>query len=661
MAAQGGAVVSAVQIDDFLRAHNVNPSQPDPEPAAPRTASSGTPAGSNSEVGVPMPTDLPPLEERVRRAQSYAMKMPRAVAGRGGHLATWRLVLNVVRGFALDEARAWPILQVFNARCQPRWSEEELRHKLQGVVASSRRPWGFRLQARTAPGPWTSASGSAGETASGATRASTRCTAGDAASGTTTGANISTVTGAAPTMNATAPRATAGLTFHRTDLGNAARLVHRHGHSLRYCDERGGWFRFDGVRWRSDGALVVQDLAHETVRQILADAALLQDSDEMKLLAAHAIKSELTARIDAMIKSARSDVPVAMEQFDADPMLLNVQNGTIDLRTGNLLPHDRRNLMTKVAGVSFDRSATCPTWMTFLGTIFGNDSNLIEYSQRCCGYSMTGLTDEQSMEFAHGLGQNGKSTFFETIMTLMGDYAQKAAISMLLAKKTDGIPNDVARLKGARLVVASEIPSGRRLDESLVKDLTGGDTLTARFMRGEFFDFKPTHKLWMYGNHKPVIHGSDLGIWRRLHLIPFSVTIPEHQRDLTLKDKLRAELPGILNWMIAGCLAWQRQRLNPPQKVLDATRKYREDSDLLGDFLDAICNVGPGKFAPAGDLYRVYIGWCTGNGEEPVAQRTFGEVLTEKGFEAGKKGGVRGRIGLELDRTKSWGAQAAAP
>jgi P4 family phage/plasmid primase-like protien len=422
--------------------------------------------------------------------------------------------------------------------------------------------------------------------------------------------------------------------FHPTDLGNAERLVKRHGTELRYCHPWNRWLAWDGRRWAIDDTGEITRRAKETVRQIYRQAADTEDDGARKALVNHARRSEAEARIRAMLSLAESEpgIPVLPAELDRDKWLLTVLNGTLDLRTGELQPHQAGNMITRLAPVEYDPVATCPTWEAFLDRIMGSNANLIAYLQRAVGYSLTADVREQVLFILYGTGQNGKSTFLETLLALLGDYGQQTPTDTLLIKRDNGIPNDVARLKGARLVTAIEAEEGKRLAESLVKQMTGGDRLVARFLHREFFEFKPAFKLWLATNHKPQIRGTDRAIWRRIRLIPFSVTIPDADVDLAMPDKLQAELPGILAWAMVGCLAWQSGGLGEPGEVLEATAEYRQESDLIGRFLDESCVTGPTFKTRAGELYEAYKTWAKANGEGEVSGTAFGLAMTERGF-----------------------------
>jgi putative DNA primase/helicase len=430
--------------------------------------------------------------------------------------------------------------------------------------------------------------------------------------------------------------------YNLTDLGNALRLVEHDGADLRYVYAWEKWLVWTGARWKVDDSGEVERRAKQTVRAMYHEADADEERPINRELAKHALKSEAKGRIESMIALARSEPGIAItpEKLDADPWALNLPNGTVDLRTGKLRDHRREDLITKIAPVAYDPDAPAPEWEGFLERVLPSEE-LRAFVQRAAGYSATGDTSEQCLFINHGTGANGKSTYQEAIAAALGDYAMRAPTEMLLAKRSGGIPNDVARLKGARFVAASETEEGRRLAESLVKDLTGQDTISARFMRAEWFDFKPTHKLWLSTNHKPEIRGTDTAIWRRIRLIPWSVTIPPAEQDKKLPAVLRRELPGILAWIVRGCLEWRRGGLQAPDEVRKATSEYRAEMDVLAVFLGECCETGPELWDYAKDLYTSYKRWCGEAGERPETQRKFGERLRERGFQR-DRGGSRG-------------------
>jgi putative DNA primase/helicase len=362
----------------------------------------------------------------------------------------------------------------------------------------------------------------------------------------------------------------------------------------------------------------------------------------------HCLKSESTPRLNAMVHSAQSEpgIPILPDEMDRDHMLLNCPNGTLDLRTFQLREPRREDLITKLCRTEYDPEATCPVWENFLAEILPatgdaaeqpGDLEMIRFVQRLLGYGITGDVSEQILPVFWGKGANGKSTLLNALLELLGeDYAIKAPTDLLLAKG-EVHPTERADLFGRRLVVCVETEENRRLAEVLVKELTGGDRIRARRMREDFWEFSPTHKVILCTNHKPQVRGTDHALWRRLLLVPFTVTIHRERQDKRLPDKLRAEYPGILAWLVRGCREWQEHGLAVPGAVRVATQNYRDEQDLLGGFLAECCLIHHDHRCRAGELYRRFLGWCETNneakGSEVPSQRKVGEALTERGFE----------------------------
>jgi putative DNA primase/helicase len=432
--------------------------------------------------------------------------------------------------------------------------------------------------------------------------------------------------------------------FRPTDLGNAERLVHYHGQDLRYCPELGGWLIWDGIKWAQDKTGEVERRAKMTVRSIYSEAETEEDDQKRKVLAGSAMASEKRSKIEAMVKLAETEAGVVgrPEGFDTDGFLLNVQNGTLDLRTGELRPHSPDDMMTKICPVEYFPDEQCPLWISFLDRIMGSNPEMISFLQRILGYSLTGDNREQVWFFLHGTGANGKSTLINTIQYVLGDYAIQASPSTFLMKRGDeGIRNDVARLRGARFVSASEPNESTRLDESLLKAATGGDRITARFLHKEHFEFVTTFKIFFSANHKPIVKGTDHGFWRRVKLIPFDVQIPESEQDHCLAERLKGEASGILSWLVVGCLAWQREGLCPPAEVREATAEYREESDPLADFINDECVVDDEGRVAIQSLYARYTTYCEGNGQEPLSRNSFGRAMNGRGFRRTRSGAGR--------------------
>lgn len=440
----------------------------------------------------------------------------------------------------------------------------------------------------------------------------------------------------------------------RTEAANARRLVAEQADIIRWCDPWGKWLVWNGQRWATDEERTVESLGKQTATDLwqqLGNVADSADAKTLRELFTFAKATNSAWGIRNMVALARSEpgIPVLPKQLDQNPWLLNLENGTLDLRTGEHRPHDRGDYITKLAPVEYSPEARCPTWMAFLKRILDGNRELAGYLQRLVGYCLTGSTREHVLPFLYGVGANGKSTFTGTILALLGlDYAIKAPAELLLMKRGESHPTERADLHGKRFVVTIEAEDGRRMAESLVKELTGGDRIRARRMREDFWEFAPTHKVWLAANHKPLIRGTDYGIWRRVKLVPFQVVIPEAEQDKDLPEKLKAELPGILNWALAGCRNWQQDGLGEPGVVRDATGEYRADMDLIGQFIQRRCVIGDGEEAGAGALYREYREWCETTGERPVNQTVFGTRLTERGIE--RRRGRRSiiRVGIKL-------------
>lgn len=445
------------------------------------------------------------------------------------------------------------------------------------------------------------------------------------------------------------------LSFEATDLGNAERLVDRHGADLKYCPPLRGWLIWDGKRWSQDKTGEIYRRAAETVRAYRREAEIMlkkvkeeaekAPSDQAekakeKVKAAEKIvgfakSSEGKNKLKAMVELAefQQGIPADSDDFDIEKYLLNVNNGTLDLRTGKLSPHRRENLITKLAPVDYSPNAHAPRWTQFLSEITDGDMEMIEYLQRKIGYTLSGDTSEEEMDVLYGRGGNGKSKFLEVIQELMGDYAQQAPTSLLMGNNNNGGPSpELVRLKGARFVATVETGEGKRMDEELVKQLTGRDRIAARHLYKDVVEFVPEAKIFLATNHKPLVRADDGGIWRRLKLIPFTVTIPEEKRDKHLSEKLKAEISGILTWAIQGFQKWKTDGLNPPAKVTAATDAYQAEMDSLGTFISDCCVEHPKAKSNAKNLYDEYVTWCQENGENPMKSRMFKKRLEERGF-----------------------------
>lgn len=427
----------------------------------------------------------------------------------------------------------------------------------------------------------------------------------------------------------------AGEADHLTDMGNARRLAALHGDHVRYCKAL-DWLVYDGSRWVIDDCSLLQGFAKEAVRSIYMEAARQDDEDRRKALAEHARKCESAARIQAMVQLLPSEpgISVGHEIFDRDPMLLNVANGTVDLTSGALRTHSQADFITKLAPVSYDPAATCPRWDRFICEIMDGNEDLAAFLQRAAGYTLTGETKEQVWFFCWGKGANGKGTFIDTLSAVLGDYAINTPPETFLETSGGAIRNDLARLRAARLVTASE-PPAKRFDPSILKTFTGQDPITARFLHREFFEFRPPGKLFFSANLRPAVRDTSLGFWRRVILVPFTRCFEGKAKDPTLRTSLKTEASGILNWAIKGCLEWQKSGLQPPPEVLAAVREYQNETDILGDFLTGTCVITPQVSIPVKTLYEAYTAHCdeTNSRRSLSKQRFNGDLLGRPGIE----------------------------
>lgn len=425
-----------------------------------------------------------------------------------------------------------------------------------------------------------------------------------------------------------------------TDTGNAARFAARYKDRVRFVHGR-GWVIWDELRWQQDATSQIMELAKELARNIHKEAAGINDAAISDAVRKHAKASLQAPKLKAMLDLAESEPDLAATslQLDSHDWLLGVANGVINLKTGKLQAAKRDDMLTLHSSVTFDAKALCPRFIAFIDQVTGGDKQLANYLQRVVGYALTGQTTEQCLFFLYGKGLNGKSTFLNVIKAVVGaDFAKQTPSETLMAKRTSGT-NDLARLQNVRVVIANEVEDGSLLAESLVKQMTGGEAMTAKFHYAEYFEYQPKFKLFIAGNHKPTIRGRDDGIWRRIRLVPFVVTISPAQKDPYLHDKLVAELPGILNWAIKGCLDWQQNGLREPKSVTDAVSNYREEMDVIGQWVGECCTVGTTLDNKAGDAYRGYKNWAEQNGYKPMAGGTFGRDFGDRFKKVKRKDG----------------------
>jgi putative DNA primase/helicase len=435
------------------------------------------------------------------------------------------------------------------------------------------------------------------------------------------------------------------------DTERAVRFAKSFARELKYVPAWKKWLLWDGIRWVPDEDGAVFRKAQEMPKLFLQEAAQIADDHRRSKAAGAAIRAGDRSKIEAMISLAECQTGIVASPvlFDSDPLLLGVANGVVDLRTGTFRESRKKDYITKQAGTAYDPAAMCPTWEKFLSRVLAENAELISFIQRAVGYSLTASIVEQVLFFLYGTGQNGKSTFAECLKHLFGGYMIKATTALYTLDRHATEPlTEISRLVGKRLVTGSETEEGTRLAESRVKDITGGDTLTGRELYCPAFNFQPTHKLWIYGNHRPDIRGNDHGIWRRIRLIPFEVQIPDKEKDPKLLEKLLQELPGILNWAIKGCLEWQKNGLGTPRVVIEATAEYREEEDEIGECLAQTCLQG-GKVERT-VLYGEYLSWAKALGiRMPLRQKAFAKrIRVRVGITESKSNGTRYWHGISV-------------
>lgn len=456
-----------------------------------------------------------------------------------------------------------------------------------------------------------------------------------------------------PTSNHTGKLLEAPDGHPLSDVGNARRLIEHHGHDLKFIPAWGKWLTWDGRRWHPDETGEVERRAKDTIqalREMAQDYRALAarfdaGTDDHKYnmgvakkLGDHATTSEGRARITAMIELAKSEPGVSLspDALDADPWLLNVQNGTINLRTGELQPHKRADHLTKLAPVEYDPDATSTAWGKFLDTVTDGDMELQAFLQRSVGYSLTGLVSEEVLFFVHGPAATGKTTFMEAVRGVLGEYAMTADFESFIKRSANGgARNDIARLAGSRFVSSVEVDDGAKLAEGLVKQVTGGDRITARFLYRESFEFTPTFKLWLVANDAPGVRHDDEGLWRRILRVPFERVIPGGERDPQVKASLsnpQESGPAILAWAVQGALAWQREGLRVPASIHEATARYRDEMDPVREFLEEWAELDPDEAVPVADLMRAYLSWAEANGDHyPLGRKKFNRLLEARG------------------------------
>lgn len=543
---------------------------------------------------------------RYRSAVVAATNDAASVEGNGGSVNLLNICQRLLRTWEMpwDVAEAL-LLEHFNPRCEPQWDLNEIRHKL----ADARDKGTFEI-------------------------------------GTYKKDVIAAMVAAAPAEPDTRPAWMQALAARveeepmpqvfKTETGNAELYVHLNKGKVMHVSGF-GWMTWDGKRWERDPDDIRAQAAMTCVTEYLRVLSNQGATEEGKKHFAWFLKSEgKSVRWNSLQLARGLYGPVSSKDFDTDHMLLNCENGVVNLVTGELLPHDASRGITKLAPVHYDPEAKCERWEKFLYRIFDYDMPMVSFMQRLMGYCLTGSVEEQILAFFYGNGSNGKSTLLTLLQKIMGDYAIAAPSNLLLAKEGSSHPTAYADLAGIRLAICQETDQDRAWDESLVKTLTGDDPIRARFMNKNFFQFYPTHKLIVAANHRPAVKGTDHGIWRRMREVPFGAAILDNERDKRLMAKLEEELPGILAWAVRGCVQWQATGLSVPTAVEEATNEYRAAEDIVGRFLSQMCETKPEAMARKTEFYQAFCSWCKSEGEKEIPQKRFKQRLVARGLKEGR-------------------------
>ncbi len=547
---------------------------------------------------------------KLDRARRWLAKRDPAVQGAGGDHHTFVTCAKMVRDFGLDEHDAYNIMADWNQKCQPPWTEAELRLKLRNAAEYGANPVGSMPTRQYSYG-----------------RVDTSF------------------------FESLAKMKV--VQKENTDIGNGQRFAHYFGDIVRYCDEKDGWHVWDGKVWAKDKKLMVHSLAKETSGLIYREAEEL-DGDEGRAKLQWAGKSRSSDKVGCMLRMARSEpnVPISVEDMDKDIWLLNCPNGMVDLRTGEIRPHDPSKLCTKMAAAEYNPSTKTPIFDAFLDQIFEGNDDLINYVIQALGFSLAGSVKEHVFFFCYGTGANGKGTLLNLTMDIMGDYAAALPEGMLEARAHDKHLAELIMLRGLRMAVGAETKEDRRLNESRMKNLTGGDPITADPKGGAYVTFKPTHSMWISGNHKPKIVGTDNGVWRRMKLIPFKFQVDDKDIDRDLDRKLWGERAGILAKLVDGCVSWYKNGFVKCPAVAEATEEYRAQEDGFGSFIIDRCVVVKDAIVPRSSLRKAYIDWCKISGTRELSAIAMGERMRRAGFLDVRKGGVRqwSGVGLSAER-----------
>lgn len=443
-----------------------------------------------------------------------------------------------------------------------------------------------------------------------------------------------------------------GIPKPLTDTRVAGYLAGKYHNTIRWWPEAKKWLVYDGTRWTSEGEWRPYPYLKEMIREFHDSAKDIHDEEQRIKTYKWILALERKQRQESILKAVAviPEMIINSSALDCDQMLLNCKNGTIDLRTGKLQEHNPDDFITKIVDIDYLPNAPHREFMTFIDKVLDGKRVLIDYLQRFMGYCLTGKTNEQVLLFLYGTGANGKTTLANVMEKLVGDYSSTANSSLLMHRSNNTATNDLAALRGARLVKVSEFDEGERLAEATVKTLTGGDRISCRHLYCEPFEYTPSYKILLLGNYKPNVRGQDEGIWRRIHLLPFRMTIRPQDRDQNLEEKLNKELPGILYWAVEGCLEWQRIGLKAPEDIRNEVASYRRNEDVFNQWINECCVKGEEYLTSAKQLLESYKNFSQ---RRDITPTKLGRMLREAGFRKQTSGNVSWQgIGL-LDSSDS--------
>lgn len=434
------------------------------------------------------------------------------------------------------------------------------------------------------------------------------------------------------------------VVYELNDTGNAQRLIDRFGGFIRYNFDNSVWRIWNGKFWQTDVTKQIKNYAEVIINDMKVEAMMCDFEQERKEKLSNVKRAFQSNGKEAMLKECQhlEGVPSVNNDYDNYDYLLNIENGIVDLQSGKLLEHSKELMMSKYIPITLDTANKPVQWLRFLDEIFMGDKQMIKFMQKAIGYTLTGSIREQCLFICYGEGSNGKSVLLDIVSRLLGDYSSNAQVESIIERKfgSGGYTSDLARLKGARFVTTGENSEGSKLNEGLIKQLTGGEKITARFLYGTEFEFYPNFKLWLATNHKPIIRGTDNGIWRRIMAIPFNYKVPEGKRDKNLIFKLEQELPQILGWAIAGCLMWQNEGLEPPDIIKNATQEYKNEMDIISTFVSENCEEISDWVSPAKEVYTEYEKWAKSSNEYVMSSTKFGRELAKRYSKERKSYGI---------------------